>query len=140
MVGPETNEGKRQLYDTTMLLTPGKKARAYLNLDYGTDKRIGQGRDRWVAIAGAARFQANDWFALSPRLEWYNDFTTGAVQKLKEFTMTAEFKMKKGILSRLEYRCDWSDQPYFNRGNQTANHNNQDTLLLGIVASFGPKS
>jgi hypothetical protein len=145
MVGPEktgTNQGKRQIYDTTLQFTPNGKFNAYINFDYGTDKRVGPGRDRWVGVAGAAKFQVNDRFALIPRLEWYNDatgFTSGVVQKAKELTMTAEFKMRQGILSRLEYRRDWSGQPYFNRGNQTANHRNQDTLLLGIVAYFGQK-
>ena len=60
------------------------------------------------------------WFALSPRVEWFNDadgFATGTAQKVKEFTLTGEFKMKEGLFARLEYRRDWSNQTFFNRGN-----------------------
>jgi hypothetical protein len=144
-VGPEkdnTNQGARQVYDTTLLLTPNNKLSTYINFDYGHDKNIGQGSSHWVGVAGAARFAVNSWFALAPRLEWFNDadgFATGAVQKVKEFTMTGEFKMKEGILMRMEYRRDWSNVPYFDRGSQLANHKNQDTLLAGFVAYFGPK-
>ena len=142
-VGPEkkdTNQGQRHLYDSVLLLTPTSKLNAYINFDYGVDKMVLGGENRWVGIAGAARYQANSWFALSPRLEWFNDadgFNTGTAQQLKEFTLTGEFKMAKGLLTRLEYRRDWSDQPFFNRGNQLANHKNQDTLLVGVVAYFG---
>lgn len=143
--GPEkenTNKGYRQLYDTTLLLTPSSKASLYLNFDYGRDKNIGSGSQHWVGIAGAARFAPNKWFAFTPRLEWFNDangFYTGTTQKLKEFTLTGEFKMLEGVLARLEYRRDWSDQRFFDRGNSPAASKNQDTLVLGVVAFFGPK-
>jgi len=144
-VGPEkgdTNAGFRHLYDTTLFLTPSEKAKFYINFDYGVDKGIDDGdNNHWVGVAGAARFALNDWFALAPRIEWFNDadgFSTGTIQKLKEFTMTAEFKMKEGFLTRVEYRRDWSDQPFFDRGNELGSHRNQDTFLVGLVAFFGP--
>jgi hypothetical protein len=144
-VGPEkkdTNDGLRHCYDSVLLLTPNSKLNAYLNFDYVVDKMVLGGENRWVGIAGAARYQANSWFALSPRLEWFNDadgFNTGTAQQLKEFTLTGEFKLAKGLLTRLEYRRDWSDQLFFNRGNELANHKSQDTVLVGVVAYFGAK-
>lgn len=143
--GPEKtgiNKGLRHIYDTTLLLTPTDKFNMYLNFDYGVDKRIGGGQDRWVGFASAARFSVNQWFALAPRIEWFNDadgFNTGTIQRLKEFTMTGEFKMKEGFLTRVEYRRDWSNQPFFDRGDFTGIHRNQDTFLVGFVAFFGPK-
>lgn len=145
MVGPEktdTNEGNRNLYDTTLLFTPNSKVNAYLNFDYGVDKNILQGEQRWVGVAAAAKFQANSWFALAPRVEWFNDadgFATGTAQKVKEFTLTGEFKMKEGLFTRVEYRRDWSNQMFFNRGAQLANADSQTTMLVGLVAYFGPK-
>jgi hypothetical protein len=145
MVGPEktdTNKGLRHLYDSTLLLTPNSKLNAYLNFDYGVDKNIIKGEQRWVGVAAAAKLQANAWFALTPRLEWFNDadgFATGTTQKVKEFTLTGEFKMKEGLFTRVEYRRDWSNQKFFNRGNQLANADNQTTMLVGLVAYFGPK-
>lgn len=144
-VGPEKNDtggGLRHLYDTTLLLTPHKKANFYVDLDYGVDKKTVRGENRWVGVAGAARLAPNSWFALCPRVEWFNDadgLMTGAPQRLKEFTITGEFKMKEGILFRPEYRRDWSNQPFFDRGASAASFKNQDTLLVGFVAYFGPK-
>lgn len=142
-VGPEkkdTNDGLRHLWDSVLTLTPHPKASFYVNFDYLAEKRLGRGYDRVVGIGGAGKFEFLPWFAITPRLEWLNDasgFSTGVAQKIKEFTITSEFKMKEGVLARLEYRRDWSNQPFFNRGNQSGNWKNQDTVLLGVVAYFG---
>jgi hypothetical protein len=149
-VGPEKpdleggikQDGLRHLYDTTLLLTPHAKASLYINYDYGVDKLKGGGSSTWQGVAFAARLAANDWFAVAPRIEYFHDrngFSTGTAQKLKEFTLTGEFKMKEGFFSRVEYRRDWSDVPFFDRGLQAGSHKNQDTVLVGFVAYFGPK-
>jgi len=128
--------------DTTLLLTTSSKANFYINYDYGRDKNIGPGAQRWVGAAGAARFQLTPIFAFAPRLEWYDDvtgFTTGTRQKLKEVTLTGEAKLNDFVVTRLEYRRDWSDVRFFDRGGTPASSKNQDTVLEGIVAFFGPK-
>jgi hypothetical protein len=144
-VGPEnagTNTGKRSVYDTTLFLTPTDKASFYINFDYGADKTPALGSVAWTGVAGAARFQLNNWFALSPRLEWFNDkdgFSTGTAQKIKEVTLTAEGKMAAGLLARLEFRRDWSDHDFFDRGGTAAASRYETTIAIGIVAFFGPK-
>jgi hypothetical protein len=145
-VGPEkngVNDGFRNFFDTVLLLTPSDKISAYVNFDYGTESLAGTpGSNDWIGIAGAARFQVSDRVAISPRLEYYYDkdgFITGTTQKLKEFTITAEYKWIEGLLSRLEYRRDWSDQRVFERGSTPNAWKNQDTLLIGFVGYFGPK-
>jgi len=47
--------------------------------------------------------------------------------------------MMEGLLARLEYRRDSSNQPFFDRGNGTLNHKSMNTVLVGLVAYFGPK-
>lgn len=144
-VGPEkndTNKGLRHLYDTTLLLTPWKTANFYVNFDYGVDRNVGRGARRWAGVAGAARFAVSRHFALAPRLEWFNDadgLMTGAAQKVKEATLTGEYKMADGFLARIEYRHDWSNVPFFDRGAQAGVWRTQPTLLAGFVAFFGPK-
>jgi hypothetical protein len=144
-VGPEktgTNQGLRHLYDTTLLVNATKTTSFYVNYDYGVDKKILGGENRWTGIAGAARFQLSRMFALAPRLEWFNDadgFTTGTVQKVKEATLTGEFKLREGVLTRLEYRRDWSNAPFFDRGSTPGAYKNQDTLLAGLVLYFSAK-
>jgi hypothetical protein len=141
--GPEktgTNEGWRQFSDQVLLLTPHDKASFYLNYNYGHERDTDGAKGIISAIAAAARFQANDCFAISPRIEYYNDrgiWTSGTVQKLKEFTLTAELKHSKGFLTRMEYRRDWSNEPFFDRGNQTGNFKSQNTFLIGFIAFFG---
>jgi len=145
--GPEnnnTNQGWRNLYDTTLLLTPSDKFNAYVNYDYLHNQFPGKNAAaaHLSGIAFAARGQVNDLFAVAARLEWMNDadgFSTGVTQKVKEFTLTGEMKLKEGLLTRLEYRHDWSNAPFFDRGNNTMVAKTQDTVLVGIVAFFGPK-
>jgi hypothetical protein len=144
-VGPEktnTNEGYRHFWDTVLTLNPNDKANFYVNFDYGVDKVKGGTDNDFYGVAFAHRYAFNNWFAVSPRFEVYKDaqgFITGKAQTLKEFTMTAELKMKEGFLTRFEYRSDWSDKPFFDRGNEPASHKSMTTLLVGFVAYFGPK-
>ena len=154
--GPERAtplKGVRQLFDTTLLLTPSDKANFYINYDYGHESHpevTANKSAHWTGVAGAARFQVNSIFALAPRIEWFSDPTntalnTGALllagvkPTVKEFTMTGEFKAKEGVFMRLEYRRDWANVDLFDRGNQIFNSKNQTTLTAGFVAFFGPK-
>ena len=144
-VGPEktgTNVGNRNFIDTVLLLTPNDKVNVSINYDYGHDKRVGEGADVFQGMSGMAHFVLSEHWSISPRLEWYSDgdgFITGTKQVLKEFTMTGEYKWKEGLLTRLEYRRDWSNAPYFDRGSTPGTYKNQDTILIGMVAYFGPK-
>jgi hypothetical protein len=141
--GPEktgTNEGWRQFIDQVLTLAPNDKVSVYFNHNYGYEKGLDGTKGIIHAFAGAAKFQANSWFALSPRLEYYNDrgiWTSGTIQKLKEFTMTGEFKHPKGFMTKIEYRRDWSNVPYFDRGNENGSAKSQDTFLIGLIAYFG---
>jgi hypothetical protein len=144
-VGPEhdnTNKGFRNLFDTVLNLTPPGKTNAYLNYDYGRDKNIGPGAMEWWGIAGALHFQATGKIAFTPRVEYYNDhdgFTTGVPQHIKEITITGEYKWREGVLSRLEYRSDFSDEPFFEAGNVPSSSKNQQTITVALVGFFGPK-
>ena len=132
----------RQVFDSALVVNPNAKTSIYLNFDYGSDKLKLVPRSNWVGFAGAARFQLNNRFAFAPRLEVFDDrqgFATGAVQTVKAFTLTGEMKIREGVLSRLEYRRDMSDQPFFDRGAGVMVAKNQSTVTLGLIAFFGPK-
>ena len=123
------------------MLTPMDMFNAYVNFDYGSNNNGDHTKGIWSGIAIAAKIAPTGMFALTPRFEWFSDhngFSTGTAQKLKEFTITGEIKMKEGFFTRLEYRRDWSDVAFFERGTGGTNKN-QDTILLGFVAYFGPK-
>ena len=132
----------RQLFDSALVLNPNSKSSVYLNFDYGSDKLKAFKRSTWVGFAGAARFQLNNRFAFAPRLEVFDDrdgFATGSAQTLKELTLTGEMKLHEGLISRLEYRRDMSDQPYYDRGTGIMVAKNQSTVTLALIAFFGPK-
>ncbi len=144
-VGPQytaITRGDRNLYDTTLLLTPSDKFNAYLNFDYGRQHALLSGSNHWIGFAAAAHWQISKLFAFSPRAEYYDDatgFTTGTPQKLHEFTLTGEYKMLDGLLARAEYRHDGSNVDYFDHGNQAGVSKSQSTATIGLIAFFPVK-
>lgn len=144
-VGPNhlgTTAGKRNLFDTTLLLTPNSTVNVYINTDYGRDNRIGGGSDDWYGVAGAAHIALGKKFAISPRAEFFNDatgFATGQKQVLKEGTITGEYKYNDHLIARLEFRHDASDHNYFSRSSAGQPlTNSMNTVTLGIMAILGP--
>lgn len=152
--GPEnayTSNGYRNLFDTTVLFTPSGKFNAYLNYDYGQnrDAIVGTGEDafgdkklnHWQGFAVAGHANPIGNHSVSGRFEYFTDpqgYETGTSQHLYEFTGTYEYKWAAGLLSRFEYRHDWSNMNFFHK-NDAANVKAQSTLTAGIVAFFGPK-
>jgi Putative beta-barrel porin-2, OmpL-like. bbp2 len=142
---PDTQKGYRNLIDTTLLLTPSAKFNAYINYDYGQNRDALAAQDdtnlnHWQGIAFAAHEQVTGTSALSGRFEFFHDmngFSTGTAQELKEFTATYEYKWAEGLLTRIEYRRDWSDEPFFHKGDYNF-VDAQSTLTAGFVAFFGP--
>ena len=143
--GPEkaaSNKGRRNLYDSVLTLTPADKVNAYLNFDYGQERALDRSLNRWIGFAGAIRISPTKWFAITPRGEYFydaNGFNTGRKQKVNEVTVTGEFKMAEGMLTRLEYRRDNSDALFFERGATPDAAETQNTFLVGVIAFFGPK-
>ena len=147
--GPEnynTQKGYRNLFDTTLLLTPTSKFSWYVNYDYGQNKAasatpLATHDPHWQGVATSARGQITSNAALVGRYEYFADnqgFATGTAQHLNEFTATYEYKWPVGLLLRTEYRRDWSNQRFFDKGDSetvTA----QSTATVGLIAFFGPK-
>jgi len=153
LVGPEnpnTTSGLRQLFDSTLLLTPSSKFSAYINYDYGQnrDASLSSGGDgklnHWQGVAVAARGQCTGTQALAVRYEYFNDpngfQTTGGTtpQHVQEFTATYEYKWAEGLLTRVEYRGDFSNKNFFDKL-ATQTNNNQQTVTVAFIAFFGPK-
>jgi len=127
---------KRFLTDTTLTLTATDKLSLMANYDYGKDSVLGSDV-RWQGLAVYARVQVLPSWALTPRFEWYDDtdgFTTGAAQKVKELTFTTEQKLGGKLLTRIEYRHDFSDVPFFPKDGGLSK--NQDNLTVGLVYVF----
>jgi hypothetical protein len=144
-VGPEhpgTTRGWRNLYDTSVVGTPNDHLTWYLNFDYVREKNIGPGASQWTGFAGAARYAIGKKYAVAARMEFFDDMdgvSTGTAQAVKEFTLTGEYKLTGWLMTRAEFRTDWSDQPFFPKKNQPNGATTQPTFLLGLIAYLAPK-
>ena len=148
--GPEnanTTNGFRNLFDTTLLLTPNGKLSAYVNYDYGQNRDANEahGGDgaliHWQGVALAARGQVSPKSALTGRYEYFKDYNgvTGIPQNLQELTATYEYKWVEGLLTRVEYRGDFSNEDFFTKDATPFAKKNQQTLTIAFIAFFGPK-
>jgi hypothetical protein len=142
--GPDenkSNQGMRDLYDSVLLVNPNSKTSFYFNFDYLHDSPKYAPSYKVYGIAGAAKSQLTKRLSLSQRLEWLNDNSgraTGTAQQVKEVTLTGTYSFMRRLSGWLEFRLDWSNQPFFNRGDALASWRNQPTLLVGMVAIIGP--
>lgn len=143
--GPEntgSTKGWRNFYDMAATMTLHPRVSAYVNVDVGNNKGIDGASSLFAGIAGAARFALTDRFAISPRLEYYNDrdgFMTGVGQQIKEFTVTGEMKLNESFITKLEYRKDWTNQPYFVRDPASdARFRNQQLVMASIIVVAKP--
>lgn len=143
--GPEktnSNQGWRHFYDTVVAINPNGKVNGLFNFDYGQENNPGADASKFYGWMVSTRVPLGAHCAFSPRYEWYKDaagLITGQPQTEQEATLTLEYKMRQGLLSRLEYRRDWSNRPVFDRGNEPASARNQTTLVAGLVVYFGPR-
>jgi hypothetical protein len=128
---------KRFLTDTTLTVSPTDKLSLMANYDYGKDTVLGTDV-KWQGIALYARLQVTPSWALTPRFEWFDDadgFATGAVQRVKEFTITTEQKLGGKLLTRVEYRRDFSDQSFFTSKTGSPKKS-QDNITIGLIYAF----
>jgi hypothetical protein len=142
MAGPETeglNQNWRQLSDTVVSISPTDRLSFILNYDYGRGDRMDGLLNpvSWQGWAGFVRYRVSDGNAVAMRYEWFNDpdgFTTGASQQLKEFTGTFEHRIANRLITRWEYRYDYSNQPSYTRGDAPAG--SQSTVAAGLIYTF----
>ncbi|MGB9105528.1 MAG: porin [Terriglobales bacterium] len=142
MFGPEmagTNAHWRQLSDTVVTYSPTGKLTTMLNFDYGRGDRV-TGIPTpvfWTGIAGYVKYAFNDLYAVATRYEYYDDhdgFTTGTAQHPNEFTGTFQRIVAHHLITRLEFRRDFSNRPVFTKG--TTPVMGQNTMAAGLVYSF----
>lgn len=138
--GPEQNNNtfnNRFLFDWVGAIQAGEKLSFLLNYDNGNEKQaLADGANAtWNGFSLIAKYDFTERFSFAARGEYFNDpqgFRTGTVQKLKEFTLSPQFKIGSNALLRPEYRFDWSDVNSFNDGNNKS----QGTLGLGLMITF----
>jgi hypothetical protein len=136
-----TDTGKRNLVDTTLLLTPPGKVNVYINGDWAQNGNpSGIGSSNWYGVAAAAKFQLWKKIAITPRMEIFDDregYSTGTEQTVKEGTLTGEYRYNDHFIARLEYRHDWTNTPFFFRGTDQIIQN-QTTFTGALMFLLGP--
>jgi hypothetical protein len=145
MYGPEQTDNSthyRFLFDWAGTFKATKNLTFVVNTDYATDEKdpLNSGRNsRWYGIAGYAKYDFTDWFSTTIRAEYFDDrdgVRTGIAQKLKEITITPEFRIVKNLLLRPEYRHDWSNRVGFDSKHTTFSKKSQDTIALGVMYTW----
>ena len=142
MVGPEmlNHDSLRHIFDTIVTYDYNEKISFLFNYDYGMEEGLlpTDPDSQWQGVAGYVRYALNDKVAATSRMEWFQDddaWSTGVAQQVKEFTQTFEYKLADGLLSRFEFRRDWSTEPFFSKGS-TRFVQNQTTFMIGLIYSF----
>lgn len=135
----DVDGGTRNLIDIVGTFAVSDSVSVVGNFDYGSDS-LDDSDVAWYGVALGMKFQANDSLAFSPRYEWFVDddgFATGLSQTLQEITLTGEYKAAGGLLTRLEFRSDFSDEDYFVKGDGFKS--SQPTLSLSFIYAFSSK-
>lgn len=144
------------------------------NFDVGWEERAAsvEGVSIWEGLAVMTKYDVNDWLTLAARMEYFNDNDgarignlngiTGVVNcpngqatctqptvdatNLYEMTYTADIKLAKNLITRLEWRYDWATDPIFDLSNGKGNgsnetyvgaSNSQHTLGAEVIYVFG---
>jgi hypothetical protein len=138
MVGQEAPDpaDDRVLFDTTLTLALTPKFTLMANYDYGKEGDV-----NWSGIAAYAKYQATPKWALVGRFEYLDDEDGGFMtigQKAQTLTLTSDHLLAGGLMLRLEYRGDFTDNPFFTDEDGSLK-DSQHALIVGMVYAFGGK-
>lgn len=134
--------GREHVFDTYAVWNATNKLTLSGQADYVIN-RLYQSSAPTHLAGGAAyvQYQTTPRTAFAVRSEYVADkqFLTGTNQALKEVTATWDYKLAQGLLTRLEYRRDWSNQLFFTTDTKGAYADHQDTATLGLIWWYGGK-
>lgn len=138
-----TPDGREHIFDTYMTWNATPKLTLVGEADYVVNRAFSNSAPQHVTGGAAyARYQIAPKFALAGRGEYLSDrggLFSGATQALKETTATAEYKFADGFLARMEWRRDFSNQPFFLTDIPGKLKKEQNTATLGLIWWFGQK-
>jgi hypothetical protein len=135
--------GKLQIFDTYATWQPSAATTLALEADYVRSQNP-QPAEASVVSGGAAyaRHQLTTRAAVAGRGEYLIDhggLFTGASRRLKEATMTFDYRLNEGFLIRSEWRRDFSDTPLFLTDTSGRLTQSQGTATLGVIWWWGTK-
>jgi len=98
---------------------------------------------RIIGGAGYFRYQFTPKFYFGQRYVRLNDSAglfSGVSQNLNDTTSTLGFRPVEGFETRVEYRRDFSNVPFFLKRDPGSLSKHQDTFTLGLLWWFGGKA
>ena len=131
-----TGADTRHLFDTTLTLTATPRFSVMANADYGQEGDVS-----WWGVAAYAKAQVRPSWALAARYEYLDDTDGGFMtfgRRAQTLTVTSEHVVASALRIRLEYRGDFTDEPYFS-DDEGRQKDSQHALIVGIVCSFAGK-
>jgi hypothetical protein len=133
---PNDSSDWRHLIDVIATYTISPTVRVAANYDFGKELS-----NRWQGGAAYLRYQPTIWFALTPRCEFFDDGNGWALigQGVGAVTLTGEFKHKDGVMMRVEYRRDFTTEPFFVK-NASELVQTQQALTVAWVYTFSSKT
>ncbi len=142
MFGPEkanNNSDNRQLFDFVGTYIFNASVTTGINGDYGVEQHsAGNGGDAvWLGAAVYCRVNLFSDFSLSFRAEQFEDrdgLRTKTAQKLRELTLTPEFRQSEHFIIRGDARIDTSDKNVFETEDQWKD--TQTTLGINFIYTF----
>ena len=155
ITGPEqagNGHNNRTVLDWTVNYTGIKDLTLGANFDYGWERReaslVAAGvRDTnatWWGLAGYAAYDWTEKLRTAVRWEYFSDpesvrtaaLAPGERTSLWEATATAQYKIWKGLVGRVEYRHDQANEKVFKVTSAGATAKNQDTISVSLYYSF----
>jgi Putative beta-barrel porin-2, OmpL-like. bbp2 len=141
-ISPAPN-GREHIIDTYAAWNPTPKLTLLGEGDYVINRVFSNSTPTHVD-GGAAyiKYQFTPKFYLAGRGEYLSDHGgqfSGVTQVLKEITATSQYKFADGFISWLEWRRDFSNQPFFLTDVPGVLSKQQNTVTLGMTWWFGLK-
>jgi len=142
MYGPEkanNNSDNRGLLDVVGTCAVNTAVTVGMNADFADEQHsaAGGGNATWMGLAGYLRVNLLDEFSVSLRAEQFEDkdgIRTGVVQKLREVTITPEYRPAEHLVLRGDLRLDSSDRDVFQKGSGWSD--SQPTVSLNFICAF----
>ena len=158
--GPEAlanNVSKRTSLDTVLSVTPTDKLSLWFQGNWGQDTNVtplapttqGTSTVHWNGLGAWAQYAFTSFYTQALRFEVMGDqngaarmgtsltFNPGPAinQTVNEITWTHKFQITKNVATRVEYRHDWSNRPFFTKHDGSLVRN-QNTISADWVVTF----
>jgi len=118
------------LFDTTLSFVASDMLSLMANFDYGM-----WGDVKWWGLAGYARIQPQEDWALAGRVEYIDDSEGGFMtigEKAQSFTVTSDHTVMEDLITRIEFRLDKTESDMFAKDDGTFS-NTQPSVTVGLV-------